>query len=546
MKKGFKNANSKKSLRIVMIFALTILFLMTSLPMTTFAETVNTAAEEQAILAEIDAMLAKERILGEVVFYMKDGITLEQASIALGVIGIPNDFNDTSVYKYRSDLDTVVVFDKLWFTISVSENIIAQTMYKLMQCEEVELAIPQLIYSIAATAEDFAEADRIIAAESAAAPDAPDNDTTQWAMEKMGVASAWGYGFKGKDSIKIGLLDTGYTPHVDMSNVDTTDSKCFTRRKKTDDPSEYEYYETNDITDQDSHGTFMAGVIGASLNGEGVTGICQNVTIVPIKITYTGDDGDDYTDSELMGRGVGYAKQIGVDIINLSFSLGTCAHSQIKAHDFPGLMVFAAGNDGVEVGVNENCMGFVPEEANWIVVGNSTSTDSPKNNSNYSQYYVDLFAPGSNITSLKNDGVGYRTTSGTSISAPYVAAAAALIMSHATHLTVLEVKQLLLDTVDPIEALEDKCVTGGRLAVDKAVSALYDASRPAFSNGDSNGSGNIDAIDYMIIKRTALGTYTPSLNERSGADADGNGQIDVLDYMMVKRHYLRSFYIPPV
>ncbi len=58
------------------------------------------------------------------------------------------------------------------------------------------------------------------------------------------------------------------------------------------------------------------------------------------------------------------------------------------------------------------------------------------------------------------------------------------------------------------------------------------------SRGDVDGSGAIDAADYMMAKRCVLGTYTPNELQKQNADLDGDGEIDLKDYMSIKRHVL--------
>ena len=60
--------------------------------------------------------------------------------------------------------------------------------------------------------------------------------------------------------------------------------------------------------------------------------------------------------------------------------------------------------------------------------------------------------------------------------------------------------------------------------------------------GDVTGDGEVDAMDYLLIKRHVLGSF--AIGAREGyADVNRNGEIDALDYMMVKRHVLGSFTI---
>lgn len=61
--------------------------------------------------------------------------------------------------------------------------------------------------------------------------------------------------------------------------------------------------------------------------------------------------------------------------------------------------------------------------------------------------------------------------------------------------------------------------------------------------GDVNGDGAVNAHDYLLIKRHALGSH--SIGARAAyADVDRSGSIDALDYLMVKRHALGTYTIP--
>ena len=59
--------------------------------------------------------------------------------------------------------------------------------------------------------------------------------------------------------------------------------------------------------------------------------------------------------------------------------------------------------------------------------------------------------------------------------------------------------------------------------------------------GDANGDGNITSVDYAMVKRVVLQTYTPTEEQRKGCDANGDTKINSVDYAMVKRHVLRTY-----
>ncbi len=61
--------------------------------------------------------------------------------------------------------------------------------------------------------------------------------------------------------------------------------------------------------------------------------------------------------------------------------------------------------------------------------------------------------------------------------------------------------------------------------------------------GDLNGNGELDAVDYMLLKRYVLGTCKLSDAQKKAADVSGDGKVNSLDYAMVKRHVLKRYQI---
>jgi len=90
--------------------------------------------------------------------------------------------------------------------------------------------------------------------------------------------------------------------------------------------------------------------------------------------------------------------------------------------------------------------------------------------SNWGASTVDLAAPGKEIYSTVPGG--YAVFSGTSMAAPYVSGAAALLLARNSGLTNLQVKQRLMSSVDPLTAFNGLSVTGGRLNLQKALAGL--------------------------------------------------------------------------
>ena len=189
---------------------------------------------------------------------------------------------------------------------------------------------------------------------------------------------------------------------------------------------------------------------------------------------------------------------------------------------------------------------------NLIVTGSSTIEDEMAFDSNYSLSDVDLFAPGENVYSLaipSENGTGnnnlYRFGRGTSYAAPHVAAAAALIMSKATHYTPLQVKQLLMNTVDTSTAFSGKCVSGGRLNVNNAVDYLYAEQRPIYSVGDVTGDGYITIADYNAISDCIAHTISFNAQQTAAGDLDGSGSITTTDLLKLAGYINKLTYFAP-
>jgi cell wall-associated protease len=212
-------------------------------------------------------------------------------------------------------------------------------------------------------------------------------------------------------------------------------------------------YGNPDVTGPDaSHGTHVAGIIGAIRDGGG-TGIAQNVRVMGIRAVPDGDERD-----KDVANAIRYAVDNGAQIINMSFGKAyspykSLVDAAVKYADSKGvLMVHAAGNDGEDTGVNPSFP--TPDytgggrAVNWIEVGASSwkGRDSlVASFSNYSKSKVDVFAPGEDIYSTIPGG-GFKKESGTSMASPVVAGVAALLMSYFPNLTAAETKRILLES----------------------------------------------------------------------------------------------------
>jgi subtilisin family serine protease len=210
-------------------------------------------------------------------------------------------------------------------------------------------------------------------------------------------------------------------------------------------------YGNNNVAGPDaSHGSHVAGIIGASRgNGIGLDGVADNVKIMAIRVVPDGDERD-----KDVANGIRYAVDNGANIINMSFGKGykwdkdVVNEAILYAQDHNVLLVHAAGNSSQDNDVTPNypndSLGGDVVANNWIEVGASQplkkhlATDF----SNYGQNNVDVFAPGQSIYStIPNNGYAY--FNGTSMASPVCAGVCALVWSRNPSLTAKDVKMIM-------------------------------------------------------------------------------------------------------
>ena len=220
--------------------------------------------------------------------------------------------------------------------------------------------------------------------------------------------------------------------------------------------------------DQNGHGTHVAGIIGASgNNNRGIAGLCWSVKIVAVRVLDADGRGTDSTEI----AGIDYAIRSGAKIINASFagpSSSQIVRDAIQRAKSNGvLIVAAAGNDGDNADVKPAFPAAYPD-GNVLSVAATNSKDKLASFSNFGAKTVDLAAPGDHIASTFWHSE-YAYLSGTSMAAPYVAAAAAMLRKQHSSWNIGEISSRLRDKGDKLNALKGKTASGRRLNVDSAL-----------------------------------------------------------------------------
>jgi subtilisin family serine protease len=353
-----------------------------------------------------------------------------------------------------------------------------------------------------------------------------------WGMHNTGLTGgtedadidaveAWDI-FTGSHDVVVAVIDTG----MDYNHVDLVDNRWINEDEIAgngvdddgngfvDDVYGYDFaYNDSDPMDGDSHGTHCSGTIGAvGNNGIGVAGVSHAVRIMAVK--FIDDWGWGSTDDAI--ESVIYAVDNGAQI--LSNSWGSSEFSQgledaiSYANDHNVLFVAAAGNEYSDNDVYPNYPSNY-EVPNVLAVAATDHNDAKAPFSNYGLTSVDLGAPGVDTLSTV-PGNGYDYFSGTSMATPHVSGAAALLKGYNPSLTALELKSLIMESVDPVASMDGITVTGGRLNINNA---LMMAGTPWITlegelSGEIPPGGSVDVIVRLDATALRLGDYTADIN----------------------------------
>ncbi len=259
----------------------------------------------------------------------------------------------------------------------------------------------------------------------------------------------------------VALLDTG----LNLSNPEFLNNpRVMTGYNAVDGSS--------DVTDNINHGTHVAGVVAAGGNGFGMYGVAPLANLLMVKVFNGGT-----ASASNINRGLDYAMARGARVVNMSFGttspLGDTALRRAAASN-QAVLVAAAGN---EASRNPNWPGHYARES-WangtmLVVGAVDSSNRMASFSNRAgdtaQFY--LVAPGVSVLSSYGNSYGYMT--GTSMAAPAVSGAAALVTGFWPYLRANQVAAILLNTADDLGAPGVDAIYGhGLLNVNRALSPV--------------------------------------------------------------------------
>ena len=241
-------------------------------------------------------------------------------------------------------------------------------------------------------------------------------------LDYINLKDIWGYS-KGTN-YTIAVIDTGIdTDHPEFEGRVSEYSYNATEDKIVKDyVLEDGNYDWSLIEDEQGHGTAVTGVIAASMNNEGITGIAPNVEILTIKVEC--DEKGEFTRTSDLVFGLYYAIERDVDVVNMSFGGPSNIYAEPAqlAYDSDIILVAAAGNNGTAQ------LTYPAADPNVIGVG--ALADNSFELADYSNYgdNVDVVAPGTTFTTKINGTYGIMN--GTSFATPIVAASVILQLDY--------------------------------------------------------------------------------------------------------------------
>jgi subtilisin family serine protease len=337
-------------------------------------------------------------------------------------------------------------------------------------------------------------------------------------LQAVNAAAAWGV-TTGSPNVLVAVLDTGVDPeHPQLiGKVVVGQDVC-----KDDRPL------CASADDENGHGTMVTGLIAAATNdGLGIAGLGWNTQVIDFKVL--DDTGNGNTADE--ATGIYEAVSAGAKVINMSFASLPCTEDPTGCGpniDEEEAVEYAISHGVVVVAAAGNAQPAQGPSSEPLypaaypgVLSVAASTDggvvNPANGGHalaFSEYgdAANIAAPGIGLLSTWWDG-NYAVESGTSFSAPLVAAAAALVLAANPSLSGPQVTTLLRQTASPLLPGGTK-IDGGLLNVGAAVEAAVSGALPGpldgyqrvgrdgsvYSSGVTAGEGSIDLpLSHPIV-----------------------------------------------
>ena len=276
-------------------------------------------------------------------------------------------------------------------------------------------------------------------------------ESERWDLLQIKAPEAWDISTAGKD-IVVAILDTG----IDATHP-ALQGKVIGSVSFVNSPG---------IDTVHGHGTAVAGLVAATFENNGISGIAYNAKLLDVKVA----DNDGTTDALKVSKGIIWAVDHGANVINISIVIANpyplLEYAINYAWQKGALIIAAAGNSGTSTPVYPACYD------NVIAVSATDQNDALARWSSRGDW-VDVAAPGVDILStLPDDQYGLKN--GSSFSAALVSGEAALLYANTVDTNANgrindEVSKIILNNSDKSDSLD---FPQGRINI-------YDAAKAA-------------------------------------------------------------------
>lgn len=343
---------------------------------------------------------------------------------------------------------------------------------------------------------------------------------TPWSLERVDLEKLWteatGRG------VRVAVIDTGVdAAHPQLKDaVDAGSGTNTLPKTKKKDEAGVVRGKQNGTQDTLGHGTKVAGIIAARKADADVTrfvGLAPDSEIIPIRQNDENGRGTAAT----LAKAINHAVSKDADVINISqdtaealkpdSALKRAVYQAIEA----GVVVVAsAGNDGLGGEVKNTYPASYP----GVLAVASSDRNNERAPFSQSGDFVDVAAPGVDMVSTvpKN---GHCTDNGTSFSAPYVAAVAALIVEKHPRWSVQQIIAQIQQTAERSIAGRDRLVGWG---VVDPLRALTEDEKPISTPRPEEGISQAEAPTPAKLE---LGETAQERNERIGTYAVVGGAV---------------------
>jgi subtilisin family serine protease len=357
-----------------------------------------------------------------------------------------------------------------------------------------------------------------------------------WYLNAINATQAWKI-TRGSEKITVAIVDNGF-------NLNHPELKS-----KVVSPYNVWKHSSEIFPQQSDHGTHVAGIaLAIANNGIGLSGIAPNCKFIPVQVA----DKQGLMTTTSVLDGILYALYQGADVINVSLGgqfNGVSDYSDdtqkelIKNHfkeeerlwrrvmriaaNHNSTIVVAAGNDNVLAGIDA-----LQRPELFVTVSATDKNFSNANKAHFSNYgtYSTISAPGVGIYSTIGKE-GYAEMDGTSMAAPIVAGAVALMKSLNESLTTKQIICILQST-----GLETQGKIGKLIQIDKALNKVKSGQKldctPTPSTGDVQillDWNNYNDLDLICIDPTGEKVYFKNRNVSSGGKLEIDMNVEYPD-----------------